>query len=181
MSAIFYKLQMNRTFIIGGCTLLFIALLCLFSAKFSNPLSNLFHARQQPEALDTLEFAPASALINASALNQLSDFPAAQFKADHHLLPNFLWMDPAYLAGLLQPKYKTTDCVKRSIRLQAELATNWHYYFLVNTNLKAYKTYRDSNTFTGAWVRYANLHPELPVAAISFWAQIQPSLPQLRA
>lgn len=175
MSTIFYKLHMNRTFIIGGCTVLFLSLLCIFSAKFSIPLSSLFPAKQQQEALDTLEFAPNAPLVNLSALNQLMDFPAAQFKANHHLLPNFLWMDPAYLGGLLQPGYKTNQCVKRSTELQAELAEYWHYYFLVNTNLKAYKTYRDTNTFTGAWVKYANLHQELPIAAISFWAQIQPN------
>jgi hypothetical protein len=123
---------------------------------------------------DSLEFAPNHPNVNISALVQLRQFPAPQFKENHGLLPNFLWMDPSYMAGLLQPKYKMKECVKLSTQIQAELAFNWHYYFLVSNNLKIYRNYNDTNTFGGAWVKYANLHPELKCGAISFWAQVQP-------
>jgi hypothetical protein len=124
--------------------------------------------------IDSLEFGPGHPLVYKSALEQLKQFPLPQFRNQHQLMPNFLWMDPSYLGGLLQPNYKMNDCVDRSTAIQAELAENFHYYFLVNTNLKVYKTYRDTNKFAGAWVKYANEHPQVPIAAISFWAQIQP-------
>jgi hypothetical protein len=125
--------------------------------------------------IDTLEFAPHHPKVNVSALAQIQNYPSPQFKEQHQLLPNFLWMDPSYLGGLLQPKYNIKECVKLSTKIQAELAANWHYYYIVNTNLKSYKTYRDTNTFSGAWVNYANNHTEIPIAAISFWAQLQPN------
>lgn len=125
--------------------------------------------------IDSLEFAPNHPQVSLSALAQLNDFPAPQFKSGHQLLPNFLWMDPSYLGGLLQPKYKIKECVSLSTKIQAELSSNWNYYFIVNTNLKAYKNYRDTNTFAGAWVKYVNAHSNLPAAAISFWAQLQPN------
>jgi hypothetical protein len=125
--------------------------------------------------IDTLEFAPQHPNVNVSALTQIQNYPSPQFKEQHQLLPNFLWMDPSYLGGLLQPKYSIKECVKLSTQIQAELAANWHYYYIVNTNLKSYKTYRDTNTFSGAWVNYANNHTEIPIAAISFWAQLQPN------
>lgn len=126
------------------------------------------------EEFDSLEFAPNHPNVTVSALEQLKQFPATQFKENHKLLPNFLWMDPSYMAGLLQPNYKIKACVRLSTQLQAELAQNWNYYYLVSNNLKIYKNYKDTNTFGGAWVNYVNRHPELPAAAISFWAQVQP-------
>lgn len=136
--------------------------------------SNYFFSFNQHQEIDTLEFAPGFPKNTKSALAQLKEFPAPQFKLNHQLLPNFLWMDPVYLGGLLQPNYQMKQCIKTSTQIQAELAQNWNYYFLVNSNLKVYKTYNDTNTFTGAWVKYANTHREIPIAAISFWAQIQP-------
>lgn len=124
--------------------------------------------------IDSLEFVPGYPKTKISALEQLKSFPAPQFKPNHQLLPNFLWMDPVYLSGLLQPGYNIKECVSLSTKIQAELSINWHYYFLVSNNLKSFNNYRDTNTFEGSWVNYANLHPELPAAAISFWAQIKP-------
>jgi len=125
--------------------------------------------------IDSLEFVSKSGNNNITALAQLQKFPSPQFKDQHQLLPNFLWMDPSYLGGLLQPNYRIKDCVKISTAIQSELATYWHYYFLINSNLKAYNSYRDTNTFSGSWVKYANLHKDIPAAVISFWAQIIPS------
>lgn len=125
--------------------------------------------------IDTLEFAPKHTSNKLGALDQLKNYPSPQFKMGHQLMPNFLWMDPSFLGGLLQPNYKMKDCVKMSTKIQAELSSYWHYYMIVNTNLKAYKNYADTNTFAGAWVKYANANPKVPAAAISFWAQIQPN------
>ncbi|MCC6250858.1 MAG: hypothetical protein IT238_00175 [Bacteroidia bacterium] len=123
--------------------------------------------------IDSLEYAPGHPKVNISALDQLRSFPNPQFKENHGLLPNFLWMDPLYLGGLLQKGYKIKDCYSLSTMIQSELAYHWNYYFLVSNNLKQYKNYRDSSSI-GLWVNYANKHPELPTAAISFWAQVQP-------
>ena len=125
--------------------------------------------------IDTLEFAPAHPSVSISALEQLVEFPAPQFKEHHQLLPNFLWMDPRYLGNFAQENCNVKECVKLSTKIQAALANNWNYYFLVNSNLKAFNTYRDTCTFTGAWVKYANEHKNIPAAAISFWVQVQPN------
>ncbi len=125
--------------------------------------------------IDTLEFAPAHPSVSISALEQLVEFPAPQFKEHHQLLPNFLWMDPRYLGNFAQENCNVKECVKLSTKIQAALANNWNYYFLVNSNLKAFNTYRDTSTFTGAWVKYANEHQNIPAAAISFWVQVQPN------
>ena len=125
--------------------------------------------------IDTLEFAPAHPSVSISALEQLVEFPAPQFKEHHQLLPNFLWMDPRYLGNFAQENCNVKECVKLSTKIQAALANNWNYYFLVNSNLKAFNTYRDTSTFTGAWVKYANEHKNIPAAAISFWVQVQPN------
>ncbi len=125
--------------------------------------------------IDTLEFAPAHPSVSISALEQLVEFPAPQFKEHHQLLPNFLWMDPRYLGNFAQENCNVKECVKLSTKIQAALANNWNYYFLVNSNLKAFNTYRDTSTFIGAWVKYANEHQNIPAAAISFWVQVQPN------
>lgn len=125
--------------------------------------------------IDTLEFAPAHPSVSISALVQLVEFQAPQFKEHHQLLPNFLWMDPRYLGNFAQENCNVKECVKLSTKIQAALANNWNYYFLVNSNLKAFNTYRDTSTFTGAWVKYANEHQNIPAAAISFWVQVQPN------
>jgi hypothetical protein len=125
--------------------------------------------------IDTLEFAPAHPSVSISALEQLVEFPAPQFKEHHQLLPNFLWMDPRYLGNFAQENCNVKECVKLSTKIQAALANNWNYYFLVNSNLKAFNTYRDTSTFIGAWVKYANEHKNIPAAAISFWVQVQPN------
>ncbi len=125
--------------------------------------------------IDTLEFAPAHPSVSISALEQLVEFPAPQFKEHHQLLPNFLWMDPRYLGNFAQENCNVKECVKLSTKIQAALANDWNYYFLVNSNLKAFNTYRDTSTFTGAWVKYANEHQNIPAAAISFWVQVQPN------
>lgn len=149
-------------------------LIYIFTSSFFS--SSKFRAQDffRQNAIDTLEFAPGHPQVTIEALEQLRCFPAAQYREHHRLLPNFPWMDPVYLSGLLQPGYRVSECVKLSVQLQAELASNWHYYFLVNSNIKAHKGYADTNNFEGAWVSYANLHPELPTAAISFWAQVNP-------
>ncbi len=161
-----------RLFLIGVFALLVVSVSLIFFNK-SNPLQLISDIVQTGE-IDTLEFAPGYPQPQISALAQLEHFPAPQFKSNHKLLRNFLWMDPAYLSGLLQPNYKMNDCVALSTQIQAQLAQRWHYYFLVSNNLKSYKSYRNTNTFTGNWVAYANSHPEIPCAAISFWAQVQP-------
>lgn len=125
--------------------------------------------------IDTLEFAPAHPSVSISALEQLVEFQAPQFKEHHQLLPNFLWMDPRYLGNFAQENCNVKECVKLSTKIQAALANNWNYYFLVNSNLKAFNTYRDTSTFIGAWVKYANEHKNIPAAAISFWVQVQPN------
>lgn len=151
------------------------AITCLFIVKnYPSTIQNISGEIFQTGEIDLLEFAPNHPEVNVSALEQLKGFTAPQFKLNHQLMPNFIWMDPTYMAGLLQPNYKIKNCVPLSTKIQAELAFYWHYYFLVNNNLKLYKNYRDTNTFAGSWVNYANLHPELSTAAISFWAQIQP-------
>jgi hypothetical protein len=99
--------------------------------------------------IDSLEFVPGYPKTKISALEQLKSFPAPQFKPNHQLLPNFLWMDPVYLSGLLQPGYNIKECVSLSTKIQAELSINWHYYFLVSNNLKSFNNYRDTNTFEG--------------------------------
>ena len=125
--------------------------------------------------IDTLEFAPSHPSVSISALEQLVEFQAPQFKEHHQLLPNFLWMDPRYLGNFAQENCNVKECVKLSTKIQAALANNWNYYFLVNSNLKAFNTYRDTSTFIGAWVKYANEHKNIPAAAISFWVQVQPN------
>ncbi len=137
-------------------------------------LEQYFPSEHSNEEIDTLEFAPQHPFVAVSALDQLADFPAPQFKEHHQLMPNFLWMDPRYLGNFAQPNCNVKECVKLSTRIQAVLAFNWNYYFLVNSNLKAFNTYRDTTTFTGAWVKYANEHKNIPTAAISFWIQVQP-------
>jgi hypothetical protein len=84
-------------------------------------------------------------------------------------------MDPRYLGNFAQENCNVKECVKLSTKIQAALANNWNYYFLVNSNLKAFNTYRDTSTFIGAWVKYANEHKNIPAAAISFWVQVQPN------
>lgn len=160
---------------IASITCLLTLLLYFIQIKFAVVPPSLFSSNQDVNDLDSLEFAPNHPHVNISALEQLKDYPSPQFKAGHHLLPNFLWMDPSYLGGLLQPNYNIKKCVQLSTQIQAELATNWHYYFTVNTNLKTFKSYSDTNTFSGAWVKYANEHKNIPAAAISFWAQLQPN------
>ncbi len=150
-------------------------LLAFLLNKSSFPfVQNFIHSVNDGGAIDTLEFAPGHPNVKIKVLDQLARFPDPQFSQNHCLLPNFLWMDPSYLSGNLQPNYNRMECVKKSTQLQAALANYWNYYFIVNTNLKANKSYRDTNSFSGSWVKYANMHKHIPTAAISFWAQIQP-------
>ena len=156
-------------------TSLFIVLLAGARWMWNKPSVKNYIEEVSGSELDSMEFGPGFKTVNVSALEQLQYFPAAQFKENHGLLPNFLWMDPSYLSGLLQPNLKLKTIVPLSVLMQKELAFNWNYYFLVSNNLKAYRQYNDTNTFWGAWVKYANLHPEIPTAAISFWGQVQPN------
>ncbi len=164
----------NHFYRIAISTCLIILVLFLFNNRYSNKLQKYFPSLNNYGEIDLLEFAPNHPFVSISAIEQLKSFPSAQFKEEHQLLPNFLWMDPAYLGGLLQPGYNMKTCVQLSSKIQAELAENWHYYYLVSNNLKVYKNYNDTNTFAGAWIKFANKNKHLPTAAISFWAQIQP-------
>lgn len=137
-------------------------------------IEQYFPPSYSDDEIDSLEFAPHHPQVTMSAIEQLNSFPSPQFKEKHQLLPNFLWMDPRYLGNFAQPKCNVKECVKLSTKIQAELTVNWNYYFLVNSNLKAFNSYRDTTTFTGAWVKYANEHKNISTAAISFWIQVQP-------
>jgi len=159
--------------IFSFCLIGFVIIKILDELPFN--IEQYFPQLKENGEIDTLEFAPNHPYLSTSALEQLNNFSAPQFKEHHHLLPNFLWMDPRYLGNLAQPNCKIKECVNLSTKIQAVLAHHWNYYFLVSSNLKAYGVYRDTNTFTGAWVKYANAHKKIPIAAISFWVQVQPN------
>ncbi|MFN5711818.1 MAG: hypothetical protein ACK46S_07325, partial [Bacteroidota bacterium] len=78
-------------------------LIYIFTSSFFS--SYKFRAQEffRHNAIDTLEFAPGHPQVIIEALEQLQCFPAAQYREHHQLLPNFPWMDPVYLSGLLQP------------------------------------------------------------------------------
>lgn len=128
-------------------------------------------------SIDTNEFAPGHPNVKMTALQQLRSFPSPRYSPQHKLLRNVQWMAVNYFAGAGQEEITNKQIVDTSVAIQLELATNWHYYLLLPGNTKGSpKQYTDSTTLSGAWIKLANDHPELPASVITFWAQLNPKI-----
>lgn len=104
-----------------------------------------------------------------SAYAQLTNFPGPRYQYEHKLKRNpSIWIFPDYLAE---------DDTELSVDFIEELANNWNYsapiQLLTTTVLEA--DYTDPNTMAGAWVEYANNHPDIPAASALFWLKGKPA------
>jgi hypothetical protein len=120
---------------------------------------------------DSLDYAPGFPDRLMEATQQFEHFPNPQFRNNHQLLPNFLWMDPMYIGRTIDT-INTKKWVNNSVLIQSQLAAFFNYYLLVNSNTSLYSRYQKAGSYQHEWIKLANAHPEWPTAAISFWAQL---------
>lgn len=101
--------------------------------------------------------------VEHSAIGQLQSYPLPRFKTGHTMLPNLNYMQSRYMGG--QKRIGVVDPVSMSTQIQAELATNWNYYFNLAENLSSDNglTQTDVNggyspnfglntTYPGSWI-----------------------------
>lgn len=154
-------------------TLLFLCLFFIYAdkgQKFFNQLRQKFPEQISAEEIDSTEYPVGFPKIKSNALEQLSHFPLPRFKPEHHLLPNFLWMDPNFIGNNGLKKISRQEALKNSIAIEYELASHWNYYLQVSPNTSTdNNSYGKPGTFQNAWINLANEHPELPTSVISFW------------
>lgn len=131
-------------------------------------------AQGVPEQPDSMEYVPGFQKNPMSVQKQFERYPSPQFRSGHSLMPNMLWMDPAYFSGWGQDGVSKTSAVENSIFLQDELSSNWNYYLLVSANTTLFNRYENPGSFESEWIKLAQKHPERKCAAISFWAQLRP-------
>ncbi|MDX2286347.1 MAG: LamG-like jellyroll fold domain-containing protein [Bacteroidia bacterium] len=144
-----------------------------FTPPGSRPAVPPPQARSLPQA-DPKGLAPRMA-----AADQLRMYPLPRYRPGHTLMPLINWMEPVYLGGYKQPGISDREATRRSVRVQAELASHWGYALMLHNSATAASLayVQDTTQFMGAWIRLANQHPEWPLAVTSFWPQIKHNRP----
>ncbi len=126
--------------------------------------------------LNIVEFAPGHPNYTVSAVDQLKTFPTPRYKPGHSLQPNFSWMDQAYFGSWQQPGVSYAQAVANSLSINMELARYFNFNLPASQNTSGYQYYNDTTKFSGAWVKQCNQNPQYPCAAITFWAQLNPTV-----
>lgn len=115
------------------------------------------------------------ATITQTALTQLKDYPSPQYAPGSTNGYNFCWVDLSYLGGRYQSGVANSTAVDTAVRINDELAKDWHYYFTVNSNTNS-TNYTDTiNGYQAKFVAWSNRNKQYKTSAISLWNQLKPS------
>ncbi len=125
-------------------------------------------------SIDITEYAPGHPNANVDAVTQLQTFPSSRFKPGNTLFPNIQVFNPAHIAGWLTSNYTNTQLINRSKDVQKELVTNFNYAFQLSNNSGSVSAFSDTNTFPGAWIKYANQNTSWRTSVNSYWPQLIP-------
>lgn len=131
--------------------------------------------------LDPKDYPPGASLstsipyttgITDKPVAQLKKYPLPRFSSTNTLLPNISWANMTY-QGQVNPdsnvQNATTAANARDI--MDELAKNWNYAISIN-NVRQSSQFTNTATTHGALTQLANQHPEYPLAALIYRAQL---------
>lgn len=148
------------------------------------PIASVVQGGSTTGILDPLDYAPGAVVdINASyttgitdkPLTQLQKYPLPRYKAGHTLLPNVLWADMQYQAQTVANAVSDNATVaSNAYNMMKELAQNFGYAITIN-NVKPGQDYSPSSAGTkyrAALAKLANDYPNLPLAVITYRAQL---------
>lgn len=140
-------------------------------------------------ALDPRDYAPGITNLDTAAsysqgitdkpLAQLSKFPLPRYKAGHSLLPNILWADMQYQAQITANAVDDNSSIaSNAYNIMKELATNFGYAITINNVQPGqdYSTASATTKYRAALAKLANDYPAIPLAVITYRAQINPKL-----
>jgi hypothetical protein len=108
----------------------------------------------------------------ASALNQLEEYPLPRYLPGNHLYRLFDWMNPDYLGSRGQSGVNRKVYTNNSRLIQQELITNWNYGIVISNAGATFNGPED--TACPAVVKLANANPNVPLDVITFWTQERP-------
>jgi hypothetical protein len=127
--------------------------------------------------LDKKEFAPGYPDYTISALDQLKNFPSPRYSPSQKLPRNFPWVDITYLHRVVTDTSQRMGNVHPdvAVTMMEEMVNRWNYYFelpvLRVDSATAQKRYTDTKDVYYHLIKYANAHPEVPVATITHQLQ----------
>ena len=138
-----------------------------------------YNALQTPEPVSGTFSSEAVAMPGKTAVDQIKEYPFPRYKPEHHLNPNFPWIDNRFLGNF--PHVPLLDAVSNCRIIMEELGDHWNHYLLYN-NMKGFATKDAANPelfigqgFNNSFVELANRRTDLPIAAITYWNQGNPS------
>ena len=116
---------------------------------------------------------PTSQNVTNSMITQITTYPAPRYITGN-AEKLFNWGGLSFEGSLAQAGVTTPQAVVNSATINAELATNWNYYFLTNEYL-GNTNYTDTvNSFEAKMVAVSNRNKQWQTSAISFWIAANP-------
>lgn len=113
--------------------------------------------------------------VTNSATSQLKNYMLPRYSPAATAPPNFDWMALNYMAGEFQPGISRAMMAETASVMNIELARNWNYYFLLNTNANS-ANYTDTTRFEGKQVATSNRNKQFKTSIITFWSQLNPTV-----
>lgn len=141
-----------------------------FNGRNASPIRS--RNLSEAPAFDQREFVPVGRSLSAES--QLTSFQLPRYLPGHSLLPNFNWIDPVYMSGFSITDRNATTSAARMVSMSEELWINWNYTLTISSNLGYKLKNGDRDEHIKALVTLANKHPDLPLAMITIWGNVQP-------
>ena len=152
------------------------------------PIVSVAQGGSTTGSYDPLSYAPGAVVdpnasyttgITDKPLVQLQKYPLPRYKSGHTLLPNILWADMQYQAQVIANAVNNDATVaSNSYNIMKELAQNFGYAITIN-NVKPGVDFTPASAGTkymASLAKLANDYPNLPLAVITYRAQINPKL-----
>lgn len=129
------------------------------------------------EGIDSREFALGHPRVRRTAVQQLRNYPLPRYKKGHKLNRLFSWMAMDFFGGKGQKGVSYESLDRNISQIQEELSLNWHYYLTLTASQSAKKDANGNlNPRTQVLINLANKYPHIPLALITLWPQVSPSV-----
>lgn len=120
----------------------------------------------------TLQYPAGYPANEATAIQQLKNYPLPRYMPGNHLLRLFNWMNPDYLASNGQPDVTRRQVLKNDSLVQTELITHWNYGIVIPNAGCAFNMCGRFKCPIEA--KIANANPNVSLDVITFWTQGSP-------
>ena len=149
------------------------------------PISSVVQGGSTTGVLSATDYAPGASLnmsldyttgITDKPLVQLQKYALPRYKAGHTLRPNILWADLQYQAQMSANTITDNATVAaNAANIMSEVAKNFGHAITIN-NVTPGNDFNSLSNHRGALAKLANDNPNIPLAVITYRAQISPKL-----